>query len=200
MFPTLAALALFVFQGSGELPGPRFLDRGQPVLRPMPGADVEAALRALLQGPGASESAWTTAIPNGTTLLALRDRRGPVGAGLELTLSHAFFEIVGRAHRLELALEQIVRTVEGSSAARDVFVRVQHADGRVRDLDAWLGTRLQRLAIRRLDRDRRRASDRPRSAPRPGALRVHSAARRSQSRPATASTGTRHLGGPRKGL
>lgn len=113
-----------------QVAGPRFLDCGQPSTLPMPGASLDRVVRRLLDPP---PRGLESAIPAGTRLLGLSS----TGSRATVRLSR---ELVGaNSRRLELAVEQIVKTVVGSGFAH-VFIEVPDEAGTLRPLD-WFQDR-----------------------------------------------------------
>lgn len=132
--PTFLPLLLLLIwpPGPARAQGPLYLDRGQPVLVPMPGAKLETVLNALFREEGIGR--YTTAIPEGTRLLSVR----PEGASVTLGLSRDFLRVLEPGGRLESALEQIVKTAVRSSSHSRVSIRVRDEEGRMRPLSRLL--------------------------------------------------------------
>jgi N-acetylmuramoyl-L-alanine amidase len=106
---------------------------GHPTAVIRPGADLRALLEKVAAGPDAHEAALglRTAVPRGVRLLALDWR----GDRCEPTFDAGFAALVDRPAELELAIEQIAKTVFAHAAdARAVDIHILGRDGRRRPL------------------------------------------------------------------
>ncbi|MDP6423205.1 MAG: N-acetylmuramoyl-L-alanine amidase [Planctomycetota bacterium] len=141
---TLASLALVasVTLGQTTAPGPLFIRAGDLAARPMPQADLRQILAALLSGPTADERSrgLSSAIPAGCRLLQLRGATSPLASAVTLRVDATFLRLFSPAGQgpVELAIEQLAKTVFRSSRHASVFVEVQDGHGKVHALDALL--------------------------------------------------------------
>lgn len=101
---------------------------GHPAPVIVPGASLVDLLAKVADGPTAREAATglSTAVPTGAALLGVRWR----GTRCEPTFDRGFLTLLDRPATLELAIEQIVKTVlENTPHATAVDIRIVTGDG-----------------------------------------------------------------------
>ncbi len=115
---------------------------GQPAAVPVPGGALSTLVERVLEGPDASQlrAGWSTALPTDVPLLDVVRHRDDAGVlRVQLHLGKRFLLLLRRAEQLELAVEQLAKTVfanDPAVGAVDLFV--EDLDGALRPLPELL--------------------------------------------------------------